>query len=136
RTKIGGKVTEWKLPEGFKSKKGNAPVLISPSLGRSIEKFLSRESRETIHQVALVMVVCGITYSLGKVTALVLRGSPTLDSAKDYTVDIDINSAFNPSTLGQVRSINIFRTNTGLGTKKKVADAKCEEAQQASSLPI
>jgi len=136
RTKIGGKVTEWKLPDGFKSKKGNAPVLMSPSLGRSIEKFLSRESRETIHQVALVLVVCGITYTLGKVTALVLRGAPTLDSAKDYTVDIDINSVFNPSTLGQVRSINIFRTNTGLGTKKKVADAKCEEAQQASSLPI
>ncbi len=137
RSKIGGvNAREWKIPEGFKSKTGEGISLLSPSLSRSIEKFLSREAREPIHQVALVLIICTITYSLGKVTALVLRGAPAIDSAKDYTVAINLENDFNPGTLGQVRSINIFRTNTGLGSKKTVADSKCEEAQQASSLPI
>ncbi len=137
RSKIGGlKVRDWKIPEGFKSKTGESLSLLSPSLSRAIEKFLSREARENIHQVSLVVIICTITYSLGKVTALVLRGAPAIDSAKDYTVTINLEDDFNPGTLGQVRSINIFRTNTGLGSKKKVADTKCDEAQQASSLPI
>lgn len=137
RSKMGGvNVREWKIPEGFKSKTGDGLKLLSPSLSRSIEKFLSREARETIHQVSLVVIICLVTYSLGKVTALVLRGAPAIDSAKDYTVAINLENDFNPGTLGQVRSINIFRTNTGLGGKKNVADTKCEEAQQASSLPI
>lgn len=127
---------EWKLPDSFKAKPGKTPSLLSPSLSQSIEKFLSREARETIHQVALVFIICGVTYTLGKVTALVLRGAPALDTARDYRVAINLDEDFNPGTLGQVRSINIFRTNTGLGTKKKMADTKCEEAQQPSSLPI
>ena len=137
RSKMGGvNVREWKIPEGFKSKTGDGLKLLSPSLSRGIEKFLSREARETIHQVSLVAIICLVTYSLGKVTALVLRGAPAIDSAKDYTVAINLENDFNPGTLGQVRSINIFRTNTGLGGKKNVADSKCEEAQQASALPI
>ena len=133
-----GKVNtkEWKIPDGFKSKDNSGPLL-SPSLTKSIEKVFSREGRESIHQVAMVVIICGVTYTLGKVTALVLRGAPTLDSARDYTVSIDLDKNFNAGTLGQVRSINIFRTNTGLGKgSKKVADTKCEQAQQASSLPI
>lgn len=127
---------EWKIPNRFKSKKVEGPSLLSPSLSRGIEKLLSRQARETIHQIALVIIICTITYSLGKVTALVLKGPPAVDSAKDYTVSIDTNNSFNPGSLAQVRSINIFRTNTGLGSKKKVADVKCELAQQASGLPI
>lgn len=117
--------------------KGDGSPLISPSLSRSIEKFLSRSSREPIHQVAIVLLVCAVTYTLGKTTALVLRGTPVLDSSKDYTVSISLEDSFNPSSLGQVKSINIFRTNTGKGgTKKLMADKKCEEAEQASNLPI
>jgi hypothetical protein len=137
RTRMGGvNLREWKIPEGFKSKTGDGLKLLSPSLSRGIEKVLSRAARETIHQVSIVAIICLVTYSLGKVTALVLRGAPAIDSAKDYTVAINLENDFNPGTLGQVRSINIFRTNTGLGAKKNVADTKCEEAQQASSLPI
>jgi type II secretory pathway component PulC len=137
RSKISGvNVREWKTPQGFKSKTGEGLNLLSPSLSRAIEKFVAREARENIHQVSLVLIICTITYSLGKVTALVLRGAPAIDSAKDYTVTINLEDDFNPGTLGQVRSINIFRTNTGLGSKKKVADKNCDEAQQASSLPI
>jgi type II secretory pathway component PulC len=137
RTKFGNvNVKEWKLPDGMRSKPGQSLVSLSPSLSKSIEKFLSRDARETIHQVSLVILISTFTYTIGKVTALFLKGDPQVDSARDYTVNIDLENDFNAGTLGQVRSINIFRTNTGLGSKKKVADTKCEEAQQESNLPI
>jgi len=118
------------------SRKGDGP-LISPSLSKSIEKFLSRSSRESIHQVALVLIIVAVTYNIGKITAIVLRGSPTLDTAKDYSVAVNLNDSFNPATLTQVKSINIFRTNTGLGGgKKPLANTKCEKADKESSLPI
>jgi type II secretory pathway component PulC len=128
---------DWKLPQGLKPKKGAGPSILSPSLSRSVEKFLSREARETIHQVSLIAVICGITYTLGKVTALYLRGAPATNAAKDYAITINLDKDFNVGTLGQVKSINIFRTNTGQGTgKKNVADTKCDKASQESSLPI
>ncbi len=138
KSKIGGlrNARDWKIPEGFRPKIGGGTTLLSPSLTRSIEKFLSREARENIHQVFLVTIVCSITYTLGKVTALVLKGPPAADSARDYTVTIDLENDFQPGSLAQVKGINIFRTNTGITSKKKVADTKCEEAQQESSLPI
>jgi type II secretory pathway component PulC len=116
--------------------KSDGSPLLSPSLSRSIEKFLSRSSREPIHQAALVVLVCAVTYTLGKTTAIILKGSPHLDSSKDYTVSIPLDDSFNTATLTQVKSINIFRTNTGFGPKKGLADKKCEEAQQSSNLPI
>jgi hypothetical protein len=134
RTKVKGfkRIALPKLPSS-----GDGHPLLSPSLSRSIEKFLSRSSREPIHQVSIVLLVCAVTYTLGKTTALVLRGAPALDTAKDYTVSIPMNDSFNPSTLMQVKSINIFRTNSGLGgTKKVMADKKCDEAEQSSNLPI
>lgn len=138
KSKIGGlkNTKDWKIPEAFKPKGSTGGTLLSPSLTRSIEKFLSREARENIHQVFLVTIICSITYTLGKVTALVLKGPPAADSARDYTVTLDLEHDFQPGTLAQVKGINIFRTNTGLTAKKKVADTKCEEAQQESSLPI
>ncbi len=118
--------------------KGDGSPLLSPSLTRSIEKFLSRSSREPIHQICLVLLVCTITYSLGKVTAIVMRGTPTLDSAKDFTVSISLDHQFDPSSLNQVKSINIFRTDGSSGGPKKnnVADKKCDEAERESQLPI
>ena len=137
RAKLGNvNVREWKIPEGFKSKTGEGASLLSPSLSKNVEKFLSREARETIHQVSLVAIICGLTYTIGKVTALALKGPPAVDSAKDFVVDIDMNNDFNPGTLNQVRSINIFRTNAQAKKGQKLADTKCEEASQESSLPI
>jgi type II secretory pathway component PulC len=126
---------EWKLPEEFKTKT-SGKSLLSPSLSRSIERFLSREARDAIHQVSIVVLVCFTTYTVGKITALVLKGAPVVSSAKDYSVTVAFDKDFNPGTLSQVKTINIFRTNTGLGGKKKLADTKCEEAQQSSNLPI
>lgn len=130
REKLGG----IKLPSG---KSGDSKgQLLSPSLTRSIDKFLSRESRETIHQVSLVLIICSFTYAAGKITALTLKGAPAVDSAKDFSVKIDSRAAFQPNTLAQVKSINVFRTNTGLGGKKKPTDTNCVEPQQISNLPI
>lgn len=137
RTRLGGMNTkEWKLPEGMKNKNKDSLVSLSPNLSKSIEKFLSRDARETIHQVSLAVLVFTFTYTLGKVTALFLKGAPVTDSARDYVVALDLEDDFNPNTLSQVKTINIFRTNTGLGKKPQVADTKCEEAQQPSRLPI
>lgn len=124
------------LPKNLSLKSGAAPTLLSPNLSRAIDRVVGRSARETIHQISLVAITCAVTYSLGKITALALKGNPHLDSPKDYTVSISLENDFNPATLAQVKSINIFRTNTGLGGKKKVADAKCETAEQNSGLPI
>jgi len=125
------------LPDGHKKKKSLGGLgLLSPNLTKNLEHLLSRQGRETIHQVSLVLLISAVTYFFGKTTALFLKGTPQIDSSKTYSVQIDLEKDFIPSTLSQVRSINIFRTNTGLGTKKNVADTKCEKAQQNSNLPI
>lgn len=117
--------------------RSDGATLLSPNLTKAIEKALSRSSRETIHQVSLVCLICSVTYFVGKMSALIAKGTPTLDQAKDYSVSISLEKDFNPGTLAQVKGINIFRTNTGLGSKKTiVADKKCDEAQQRSNLPI
>ncbi|HXH30595.1 MAG TPA: hypothetical protein VNJ01_07265 [Bacteriovoracaceae bacterium] len=110
--------------------------ILSPSLSKSVEKFMSREFRETIHQLSLIVIVCGITYTIGKITALVLKGTPSLDSAKNYTTSVTMDQDFNVATLGQVKSINIFKTNAVGKPKSKVADVNCEKASGSSSLPI
>jgi type II secretion system protein C len=77
-----------------------------------------------------------VTYTLGKICALSIKGAPHINTSKDYSLRLDLENDFNPQTLAQVRSLNIFKTNTGLGGKKTMADTKCEDAQQESSLPI
>ncbi len=116
---------------------GGEKSLLSPNLNKAIEKILSRSSREPIHQFGLVLIICSITFTVAKISALVARGTPSLDQSQDFGINIPVENEFNAGTLAQVKSINIFRTNTGLGGKKNVvADKKCDEAQQKSSLPI
>jgi type II secretory pathway component PulC len=115
--------------------KSAASTTLSPSLSRLSDRFLSRESREPIHQLSLVLLVCGITYSLGKMSALFLRGNPQVDGRR-FEVSLPMDQEFRINDLMIVKSANLFRTNEGPGSKKKVADTKCEKPQQASSLPI
>jgi type II secretory pathway component PulC len=134
------RIPSFRRPQPYKQaapndKKNKAPLL-SPNFNQQIEKFLARSNREPIHQVAIIVLICAVTYSLGKISALVMRGTPTLDSARDYTVTVALENDFNVATLGQVRSINIFRTNVGVGKKRVIADKKCDEAEQSSNLPI
>jgi type II secretory pathway component PulC len=115
---------------------GSKLAVLSPSVGKFIEKILAKEYRENIHQGFLVLMICSVTYTLGKLAALTIKGSPTTDSPSDYAVTIPIDKDFNPMVLSQVKSSNIFRTNTGLGSKKQIADTKCETAQGETNLPI
>ena len=126
----------FKLPSMKKDDGGSGAPLLSPSLSKTIEKFFSRSSREPIHQAAVVILICGFTWTIGKITALVLKGEPTFATQREYALDINLSQDFDPVSLGQVRSINPFRTNAVGNGKKKLAETKCEEATQASNLPI
>lgn len=135
KDKFSKTLSSFKLPTLSKPSAGSSSLL-SPSLSKSIEKFLSRSSRETIHQISLVAIICGVTYTIGKVTALALKGNPSIDAPKGFVITIPIEKDFNPIVLNQVKTINLFRTNSAANNKKKVADTKCESAQQESTLPI
>ncbi len=124
-----------KLPSIKRESTGSKGPLLSPSLSKSIEKIFSRSSREPIHQAALVILVCGFTWTVGKMAALALKGQPAFSNPKEYAIDINLQQDFDPIALGQVRSINPFRTNAA-GGKKKLAETKCEEATQESGLSI
>lgn len=143
RIPVAALMAKMKRPEVIRPKSvKNIPVPtptgkgLSPSLRQGIEKFLNRHSRESIHQLFLVTILSTLTYSIGKITALAMKGNPTVVNAREQAVALPLDRDFNPGTLNQVKSINIFRTNTGLIEKKKVADARCEKSQQSSSLPI
>lgn len=129
------KKRQWSNKELPKKPSAKATTTLSPSLSRLSDRFLSRESREPIHQLSLVLLVCGITYSLGKMSALFLRGTPQVDGRR-FEVSLPMDREFRVNDLMIVKSANLFRTNEGPGQKKKVADTKCEKAQQPSSLPI
>ncbi len=133
---IGARLGNLKLPEGAKSRVGEGLFALSPNITKSIERVLSREARETVHQIGLVSLITLVTYTLGKGTALYLKGTPVMNTPKNFEVALNLDGDFNVGTLAQVRGINIFRTNTGLGAKKKDVDSKCDSAEQASSLPI
>lgn len=127
------KFKNFKMP----GQSGEKPLL-GQNLNRIIEKMMARSSREPIHQFFLVLLISGITYTLGKITALSLmtyQGHPKIESARSYSIDLQVEGKFNVATLGQVKAVNLFRTNVP-GSKKPKADTKCEVAQQASNLPI
>lgn len=101
------------------------------------EKLLGRQSREGIQQVFIVGFIFTVTFTLGKLTALGLKGTPNLNTTKVATETIDLSKDFQIYSLAGVRTQNVFRTNTGLGAKKpQLADIKCEKAEQRSNLPI
>ena len=114
---------------------GSNPIL-SPSLSKAIEKFFSRSSREPIHQAALVILICGVTWTVGKIAALALKGQPNVAAPKEYALDINTRQDFDPVILNQVRGINPFRTNAAGGGKKKLAQTKCTESERESDLNI
>lgn len=124
-----------KLPSMKKDDGSGGPIL-SPSLSKSIEKFFSRSSREPIHQAALVILVCGATWTVGKIAALGLKGTPTFAAPKEYALDVPVNQDFDPVLLNQVRGINPFRTNAAGGKKKQVALKDCTEPERESDLGI
>ena len=125
---------KWQIPKIKLDK--NAP-LISPSFSRTIDQVTSKASREAIHQIGLAVLFFALTYTLGKITALVLKGEPNVAMSRTATSPVDLSTLFNPSQLNQVKSQDIFRTDkSGSGTKTILADRKCEVPERKSNLPI
>lgn len=135
-TNIFRRTRTMKLPSLKKDDGGGGAPILSPSLSKAIEKFFSRSSREPIHQISLVILICGVTWTVGKIAALGLKGQPTFPAPKEYALDINTSQDFNPIGLNQVRSINPFRTNATGGGPKKVALKNCTEAERESDLGI
>lgn len=116
-------------------KSGVSDKLNQTDWGAIADRLLSRDSY-TKHNRAFVLSFLLIsTYSLGKITALVLRGRPTF--APPVTIsELTVKESFQASDLAQVKALDPFRTRVGAGPKKELADTKCDRADAKTSLPI
>jgi len=111
-------------------------TIFSPKINQFLDKALQSSSRTTIHQLSLIILISTFTYGVGKITFLLLKGNPTLESVSDYNSSIELDKMFQLHTLSQLKSANIFKTNSGVGPKNIGAEIKCETAQSVSNLPI
>jgi type II secretory pathway component PulC len=123
---IWAKITKNK---NFKSGAANAI-----KFSQLLDNLLSAQYRSYIHRFSLIAFSFLFAYSVGKVTAIILRGKPEFESTKT-TEREEFKPAFDVNSLAQVRSSNPFKTNVA-GEKPKLADTKCDKAQQKSTLPI
>ena len=138
-----------KIKESFAPLKLNMKTALSSMLNRSgvgqklqqtdwgalADRLLSRDSFNSHHRAFLLAFLLITTYSLGKITALVLRGRPTF--APITTVaEMRVEEGFRVSDLNQVKASDPFRTKGGNGPKKQVADSNCEKADSRTSLPL
>lgn len=133
KTKLKKKLSSLQgTPGPLDSKKSNKQT---KELILSFERFLLPSSRETIHQTFLIAIVALFTYQIGKLTALTLRSTPLPPVAKGSEISINVNEDFNPNLLNQVKTSNPFRTDK-TPEAPKLAQSRCENATQRSSLPI
>lgn len=102
--------------------------------GALADKLLARDSLTGHHRVFLAAFLLVCTYSVGKISALVLRGRPTFPPTVSSSPS-ELQDDFNVFDLNQVKVSDPFRTRTG-GGPKQLADTKCEESDSRTSLPI
>ncbi len=102
--------------------------------GALADKLLARDSLTGHHRVFLAAFLLVCTYSLGKISALVLRGRPTFAPIVSSSPS-EPQDDFNVFDLNQVKVSDPFRTKTGQGPKQ-LADTKCEDSDSRTSLPI
>lgn len=98
------------------------------------DKLLAKESLTGHHRNFLIAFLLISTYSLGKITAIILRGRPVFDPPV-MSAGTNMGSEFDPQTLNQVRNSDPFKSSGGNG-KPIIADSKCESASGPTSLPI
>jgi type II secretory pathway component PulC len=102
--------------------------------GALADRLLARDSWTGHHRAFLATFLLVCTYSLGKITALVLRGRPELPTPIASVSSEEVED-FNVFDLNQVKASDPFRTKSG-GGPKKIADTKCEESDSRTSLPL
>lgn len=116
-------------------KSGVSDKLNQTDWGAIADRLLSRDAYTNHNRAFVLSFLLISTYSLGKITALVLRGRPTF--APPVTMaELTFEESFQASDLAQVKALDPFRTKVGAGPKKELADTKCDSAETKTSLPI
>ena len=100
------------------------------------DQILLPSSRETIHQTFLVCLIALVTYQIGKLTALGLKGTQLPHVARHSEISINVTDDFNANSLNAVKTLNPFRTDKGKGPTQVASQSKCESATQKTSLPL
>ncbi|MBT7609830.1 MAG: hypothetical protein HN576_08740 [Bacteriovoracaceae bacterium] len=104
----------------------------------------SPTSRQNIHKIFLASAVIGGTYSTGKVTALIVKGTPstklrtmTLERPSNIRSNItaDINSFKNNNIFNALLSETEIKVAIN-NTKEINVNVLCLKAEKASSLPL
>ena len=102
--------------------------------GSLSDKLLSKESFTHHNRAFLIAFFVVSTYSVGKITALILKGRPQF-APPASSMGGQVNEGFNPALLGQVKSADPFKTKTS-SAPTKISNAKCDEASERTTLPI
>lgn len=116
-------------------KSGVSDKLNQTDWGAIADRLLSRDSYTNHNRAFVLSFLLISTYSIGKITALVLRGRPTFAPPVTMT-ELTVEESFQASDLAQVKALDPFRTKVGAGPKKELADTKCDSAETKTSLPI
>lgn len=116
-------------------KSGVSEKLNQTDWGAIADRLLSRDSYTNHNRAFVLSFLLISTYSIGKITALVLRGRPTFAPPVTMT-ELTVEESFQASDLAQVKALDPFRTKVGAGPKKELADTKCDSAETKTSLPI
>lgn len=102
--------------------------------GSLSDKLLSKESFTQHNRAFVIALFVVSTYSVGKITALILKGRPQF-APPASSIGGQMPEGFNPALLGQVKSADPFKTKLSTGPTK-ITDANCEEASDRTNLPI
>ncbi len=102
--------------------------------GSLSDKLLSKESFTQHNRAFIVAIFVVSTYSVGKMTALILKGRPMF-APPASSIGGQLPEGFNPALLGQVKSADPFKTKLSSGPTK-ISDANCLEATDRTNLPI
>lgn len=98
------------------------------------DKLLAKESLTGHHRTFLLALLLVTTYSIGKITAIVLRGRPQFDSPSVAISDSRVEF-FDFNTLNKVKSADPFKTTSAQG-KPAIADTKCDDGDGPTNLPL
>jgi type II secretion system protein C len=99
--------------------------------------LFSSRYKNQIHQSFLIFYVLLCAYTIGKMTAVILRGSQMHDDEKmALTIQLDDSQELKSKDLEFIKTSNIFKTNSAEGkspTENQMA--KCEKTNGRSNLP-
>jgi type II secretion system protein C len=120
-----------------KSYKVKNKKISSQRFFRLVDELFQTNKRPVYNTLFVLACFVVVSYEVGTLTALLLKGKMTFEaprvSARSQMSEL---KEFNSWGLNQVKTANLFKTNTQLGSLKEVAETKCEKSDEESSLPI